>query len=55
MPKLECDGGNFASHSTAPSKTYMLWRVRLGVLVQSCTDSVDLNVTTEQGHNVESD
>jgi hypothetical protein len=54
-PKLECDSGNFASDSIASNKTYILWRVRLGMLCQSCTDSVDLNATTERSHNVESD
>ena len=28
-PKLECDGGNFASESIASSKTYILWRFSL--------------------------
>jgi hypothetical protein len=26
-PKLECDGGNFASESVASNKTYVMWRV----------------------------
>ena len=54
-PKLECDGGNFASESIASNETYILWRVRLGMLFQSCTGNVDFSVTTERSHNVKSD